>query len=164
MTTTKKTVRKRKNKGSRKLTAKESLFCREYLIDLNASKAAIRAGYSQKTAGIIGFENLKKPKIQNTIQELQNKRAERLDISSDWVLKSLVANYEVCTGKRKTSVNTEDGVVESIIDYNANGANKCLELVGRHLGMFNDKLDVKGEIRLSDLHDQMKQRQNEQIN
>lgn len=54
------------------LTDKQEKFCREYVIDLNATQAAIRAGYSEKTAGQIGFENLKKPEIENYINELQN--------------------------------------------------------------------------------------------
>lgn len=68
------------------LTDKQIFFCREYLIDLNATQAAIRAGYSQETAGSIGSENLTKPEIQDYIQDLKEKRSKRLEITSDKVL------------------------------------------------------------------------------
>ncbi len=55
----------------RKLTEKQKRFCEEYLVDLNATQAAIRAGYSKKSAYSIGEENLKKPKIRNYICELK---------------------------------------------------------------------------------------------
>jgi phage terminase small subunit len=70
-----------------KLTPKQECFCQEYLIDLNATQAAIRAGYSAKTAGVIGYEYLKKPQIQKCIQSLRDKRAEKLEITADQVLR-----------------------------------------------------------------------------
>ena len=69
-----------------KLTDKQELFCHEYLIDLNKSQAAIRAGYSEKTAGETGYENLKKPQIQERITELQAERAKQLNIDKDFVV------------------------------------------------------------------------------
>lgn len=72
------------------LTDKQEAFCREYLIDLNATQAAIRAGYSEKTANEQGSQNLAKLSIQNRIQELMNERNERLSIDADYVLKRLV--------------------------------------------------------------------------
>jgi len=71
------------------LTAKQRAFVREYLIDLNATQAAIRAGYSSDTAGAIGAENLKKPQIEAAISAAMNLRAERTDITADRVLKEL---------------------------------------------------------------------------
>lgn len=73
-----------------KLTPKQLQFCREYLIDFNATQSAIRAGYSEKTAYSIGVENLKKPEIQQEIERLQNERNQRLDVDADYVLKRLV--------------------------------------------------------------------------
>lgn len=73
------------------LTDKQAAFCREYLIDLNATQAAIRAGYSEKTAKDIAAENLAKPNIQNRIQQLINSRNERMDVDADYVLKRLVS-------------------------------------------------------------------------
>ncbi|KHJ66595.1 terminase [Pantoea rodasii] len=72
------------------LTEKQDMFCREYLFDLNASQAAIRAGYSPKTANRIGSENLSKPDIAKRIIELKSARNERVDINADYVLRRLV--------------------------------------------------------------------------
>lgn len=102
-----------------KLTEKQRRFCEEYLIDLNATQAALRAGYSQRTAYSIGDENLKKPEIQNYLKGLMNKRSERTGVTADTVLKELekiaLADVEV-SGKEKM---------------------KALELLGKHLGMFS---------------------------
>ncbi len=76
-------------KKSAKLTNKQRLFIAEYLIDLNATQAAIRAGYSKKTAYSIGQENLKKPEIAQLIQTQFHKRGEKTDITADKVLKEL---------------------------------------------------------------------------
>lgn len=69
-----------------KLTPKQALFIQEYLIDLNATQAAIRAGYAKKTAGVIGFENLTKPEIVQALAEAQQKRAEKIGITQQMVL------------------------------------------------------------------------------
>lgn len=71
------------------LTPKQRAFVREYLIDLNATQAAIRAGYSMKTARQIGEENLSKPDIRAAIDAAMNLRAERTDITADRVLREL---------------------------------------------------------------------------
>ena len=69
-----------------KLNSKQERFCEEYLVDLNRTQAAIRAGYSEKTAGSIGSENLQKPEIESYIQVLMDKRSERTEITADRVL------------------------------------------------------------------------------
>lgn len=69
------------------LTARQSRFVDEYLVDLNATQAAIRAGYSKKTAGRTAHENLKKPEIERAIHERMHKRAKRTEITADMVLK-----------------------------------------------------------------------------
>lgn len=71
------------------LTDKQRRFVGEYLVDLNATQAAIRAGYSQKTAASIGEENLRKPDIANAVQEAQAVRAKRTEITQDMVLREL---------------------------------------------------------------------------
>lgn len=101
-----------------KLTEKQKRFCEEYLIDLNATQAALRAGYSKRTAYSIGDENLKKPEIQNYLSELMKKRSERTGIKADDVineLKSVAFTETNITGKEKV---------------------KALELLGKHLGLF----------------------------
>lgn len=71
------------------LTDKQRRFVDEYLVDLNATQAAIRAGYSKKTAGQIGDENLKKPQIAQAVQEAQAVRSKRTEITQDMVLREL---------------------------------------------------------------------------
>jgi phage terminase small subunit len=72
------------------LTNKQRRFVEEYLIDLNATQAAIRAGYSKKTARQIGEENLSKPDIAKAVQEAQAKRSERTEVDVDYVVKRMV--------------------------------------------------------------------------
>jgi len=72
-----------------KLTEKQKRFVDEYLIDLNATQAAIRAGYSEGSAGTIGSENLQKPEIASRVNKAIAKRSKRVEISADRVLKEL---------------------------------------------------------------------------
>lgn len=72
-----------------KLTPKQQRFVQEYLIDFNATQAAIRAGYSQKTAQVIGAENIKKPMVAAEIQRLGGKTAAKLDMSREWIMQEL---------------------------------------------------------------------------
>ena len=72
--------------AEKKLTPKQKRFVDEYLIDLNATQAAIRAGYSKKTAYSMGQENLKKPEIKRAIQKAMQKQQERTEITQDRVL------------------------------------------------------------------------------
>lgn len=115
-----------------KLTAKQERFCIEYIIDLNATQAAIRAGYSKKTANRIASENLSKLDIQRKIQELQQERSERTEITQDKVLKELagIGFAPITKGRIRAADKT-----------------KALELLGRHLGMFTDKLQIEGDIK-----------------
>lgn len=88
-TTPKKAPKPEKEEKEVKLTNKQTLFIEEYLIDLNATQAAIRAGYSEHTAGAIGKENLQKPQISKLIQEAMDKRSDKLEITRDRVLQEL---------------------------------------------------------------------------
>jgi len=72
-----------------KLTPKQELFCREYLIDLNATQAAIRAGYSEKTANRIASQLLSKLDIQEFLQEARDERNESVKTDSEYVLRRL---------------------------------------------------------------------------
>ena len=65
------------------LSDKQKRFCKEYVVDFNATRAAIAAGYSKRTARSVGWENLTKPDIQNYIQSLQSSQLERLEINAD---------------------------------------------------------------------------------
>lgn len=74
---------------TRALTAKQARFVEEYLIDLSATQAAVRAGYSARTAASIGNENLRKPEISVAIAEAQKARSVRTGITADRVLQEL---------------------------------------------------------------------------
>lgn len=99
-----------------KLTAKQEMFCHEYLIDLNATQAAIRAGYSKKTAYIIGHENLRKPKISEFITKAKAKRIEKVTIDANWVLEKAVNLHDKCIAAKDNS-----------------NAARSLEIVGKHV-------------------------------
>ncbi len=71
------------------MTDKQKKFCDEYLIDLNATQAAIRAGYSEKTAYSIGDENLRKPELQEYIQKRQKEGQERAEITRGDIIDQL---------------------------------------------------------------------------
>ena len=88
---TKKTKNGNENKKKNILTPKQQKFCDEYLIDCNATQAAIRAGYSIKTAGVIGDENLKKPKIRAYIDKRMAEKESELIATQDEVLKYLTS-------------------------------------------------------------------------
>lgn len=96
-----------------RLTAKQKRFCDEYLIDCNATQAAIRAGYSRKTAGAIGYENLEKPQIKEYIDE-QLKRIENDNIADTKEVMEYLTN--VMRGKSRSSVLSMcgDGMQEII--------------------------------------------------
>lgn len=125
------------------LTAKQAAFVAEYLIDLNATQAAIRAGYSEKAAKAIGAENLTKPDVQEAIKEAMQARAERTEITQDKVLKDV----EAIKRDAMRSKIGKDGTEEMI---NHTAALKACELQGRHLKMWNDKLDITANVSIAD--------------
>lgn len=133
-----------------KLTDKQEQFCQEYLIDLNATQAAIRAGYSEKTSGQIGEQNLKKLEIQSRLKELQSARSERTEITQDYVLKTIVDTVERCKQAEPVMIK-EDGVwVESgEYKFDANAVLKGAELLGKHLAMWTDKMKVEGDLNIN---------------
>lgn len=101
------------------LTAKQSRFIEEYLIDLNATQAAIRAGYSKNTATTQGYENLTKPHIRERVEAGLKQRALELNLNAKWVVKELLGIYERSMDANKM-----------------HSALRALELIGKHLGMF----------------------------
>lgn len=122
----------------RPLTPKQIAFCDEYLLDLNASKAAVRAGFSAKTASRIGPELLGKPWVQKRINDLVAKRSKRVQLSTDQVLEDL----EIIKRHAMSMSENEDG---RTIMVNATAALKALELEGKHLKMFTDKVENTGQ-------------------
>lgn len=96
-----------------RLSPKQEMFCREYLIDLNATQAAIRAGYSPKTAGVQAEALLKKPDIGKYVDELKKARAVKVQVNSEDVLRELVklANSDV------REVFNEDGSLKPMSEW-----------------------------------------------
>jgi len=96
-----------------KLTAKQQKFCREYLVDLNATQAAIRAGYSEKTAYAIGSENLKKPEIVEALIELREELAQRPDIATP---EEVLAGYTRDIRFDPRKLYDESGILKDVKD------------------------------------------------
>lgn len=125
--------------ASVKLTAKQEKFCEEYMIDMNATQAAVRAGYSEKTAHAIGAENLTKPLIAQRIITLRETQSKRTELDADYVLSRLKKVYERCMQEEAVII---DGEEVGEFKFEHSGANKSLELLGRHLQLFTDKLSI----------------------
>ncbi len=136
----------------KKLTDRQERFCREYIIDYNATDAAIRAGYSEKTARSIGSENLTKPDILARVRELQTEQAERLCINADWVVMQLVEVYNRCMQHKPVYEWRNGGLVETgEYAFDSKGALNALEMIGKHLAMFNNDKSKKNEDTLKKL-------------
>jgi len=113
----------------RTLNPRQELFIQEYLIDLNATQAAIRAGYSKRTAQRTGSENLSKPLISAAIQAALQERMERIQINSDWVLREQVRVYHRLMGD--IPVLDADGNPTDVYKFDAFGALRALENIGK---------------------------------
>lgn len=184
------------------LTAKQKRFCDEYLIDLNATQAAIRAGYSEKTAYRTGADNLRKPQIEEYIAKRQKELSRSTEITQERVIKELAliafsnnADYahvvekklQVEAGGTLVDVLDKDGnpvmyrTVEpvlteelteeqkralAVIKKGRDGLEvkscdkvKALELLGKHLGIFTDKIEANvNDTTRSELQELLAQR------
>ena len=109
-----------------KLTPKQAAFVHEYLIDLNATQAAIRAGYSKKTANRIATENLSKPVIQEALREAREAREKRSMITVEWVLAQIASIAQDEEAQQRDRL-------------------KALELLGKHLGMWERREDTESQ-------------------
>lgn len=160
--------------GKDTFTAKQRAFIQEYLVDLNGTQAAIRAGYKAKTAAQIATENLKKPNIQRAIQKAMDERAERTKVTQDRIIFELAklafANMKdfatwgpggikiknsnelsaidtACVAELSETVTEHGGTVR----FKLHDKKQALELLGRHLKLFTDKLDLSIDDGLADL-------------
>jgi len=161
------------------LTPKQQRFVDEYLIDLNATQAAMRAGYSVKTAEKIGSENLKKPEIAAAIEQHRVDRSEKTNINAAWVLQRLAIEadadiadlYDETTGSLLpvhswpliwrqgliNGVDVEELMVEgvkigTVSKIKISDRLRRLELIGKHIGVnaFQDQVNVTGLDKLAD--------------
>lgn len=152
------------------LNNKQLRFCEEYIIDLNATQAAIRAGYSVKSARQIGEQNLSKLYIKEKVKELIDERAKRTEITADKVLQELrhiafddIKNYLSFTtdkfGNVSISVKDSEEIdTRSIseISYSKKdgfkfklyGKDSALVNLGKHLGLFKDKVEVDADVNI----------------
>lgn len=115
----------------RGLTPKQAAFVREYLVDLNARQAAIRAGYSAKTADAIAHETLSKPEVRAAIEAGKAARAQAVAVTAETVLRGLLAEATADDGPQCKGARV-----------------KAWELLGKHLGMMTErsKVEVSGDV------------------
>lgn len=151
------------------MTKKQKLFVEEYLIDLNATQAAIRAGYSPDTAKAIGSENLTKPDIRAHIDKAMAERSKRTGVNADRVVMELakiafinamdVIDTKTATVKadalpedtaaiQSVKVKTSSSENSEMVEREIKMADKikALELLGKHLGMFKDRVELSGSV------------------
>lgn len=150
-----------------KLTDKQRLFIQEYLVDLNGAQAAIRAGYSKRTANRLASENLRKPHIQAALEKAMKERESRLEVTQDMVLRQLakIAFHDIKDvvmwgedGRVKIkAADKVDGTVLQEVSESVNESGwtkkvklndrmKALELLGKHLGMFTDNVNLNANV------------------
>lgn len=116
------------------LNEKQKQFCEEYIIDLNGTQAAIRAGYSVKTANEQAAQLLAKLSIQKYICELKNKRSERVRYSQDELMRDILEVKNRCM--QAIPVLDKEGNETGIWKFDSNGANKALDMLAKHVGFY----------------------------
>ncbi len=156
------------------LTDKQQRFVDEYLVDLNATQAAVRAGYSAKTANEQGARLLANVSVQNAIRERQAARSARTEVTQDWVLR----RYAMIAGVDKRQFFYDDGSLKPVSEWTEEMAaavggfdvvesggegvpvvlkrlkfldgKAALDSIARHLGMFNDKVKLDVDVSLAE--------------
>ncbi len=116
------------------LNEKQKQFCEEYIIDLNGTQAAIRAGYSKKTANEQAAQLLAKLSIQEYIQKIKNKRSERVKYSQDELMRDILEVKNRCM--QANPVLDKEGNETGIWKFDSNGANKALDMLAKHVGFY----------------------------
>lgn len=130
------------------LNDRQKLFCLEYLKDLNATRAATRAGYTKKTARQVGSKLLTNLDIAAECERLFKIRQKVVDTSQEQILEDIITVKQRCMQEvaPKLEKDPDGNWIESgEFKFDATAALKACELAGRHLGMFDDKLRVKVE-------------------
>lgn len=129
-----------------KLTPKQQRFVSEYLKTGNATEAAKRAGYSEKTAFRIGAENLQKPAIARAIERAQDRRNDRLELEEDFELKKAIEIMRMCMepehvyGFDGKPMMDRDG--NYVMQFDSKGANTALQTIAKLRGKFVQKVQV----------------------
>ena len=131
------------------LSAKQERFCREYILDYNGTQAAKRAGYSEKSAYSQAGRLLKNAEILARVRELQHEQVERLSVSADYVVLKLMETREKCM--EPVPVLDSNGNQTGEYTFDSKGALRALELLGRHLGMFDDRLKITAKMNTGKL-------------
>ncbi|WP_276133056.1 terminase small subunit [Polluticoccus soli] len=140
--------------GNDGLTEKQELFCQEYLVDLNQTKAYQRAfdvaniGTAAAEASRLVTRNLK---VSARIKQLMNERVERISLNQDWVLLRLqqISDRSMqCEPVMKWSHEEKRIIATGEYVFDSNGANRSTELIGKHMGMFKEKLEVDTNINV----------------
>ena len=136
-----------------KMTAKQQRFCDEYLIDLNATQAAIRAGYSKKTARVMAAENLTKPNIKEYIEKRMEEKEKELIADQDEVLRYLTS---VLRGQSQSTEIVVEGIGEGCSEARTimkepseKDRLKAAELLGKRYGLYTDKIDAEVDTELN---------------
>lgn len=127
-----------KKKGTKAGPSRDR-FVEEYLVDLNATQAAIRAGYSPKTARSQGARLLADANVAAAIAKAKAARAERVALDQDYVLDLLHEIAEKCRGNKKVTI-TRKGKDVAVRIFDQAGANKAADLLGKHFGMFVERI------------------------
>lgn len=132
-----------------KLTERQQMFVDEYLIDLNGTQAAIRAGYNPKSARTVASQLLAKSNILARVDARRLELSEATKVNQEWVLNRLIEISNKCVQavpvmefdpvakemRQKKALN-DKGEEVGVFMFDSNGANKATELIGKHLGFF----------------------------
>ncbi len=164
------------------LTPKQAQFCKEYIVDLNATQAYIRAGYSARSAEVESFKALRIPKIKAEIQRLMEIRSKKVELTAESVLEEIkkVAFLDIREGfnddgtmkqpkdwsddfaKGVTSLKARiekvagsDDEFAEIKELRTNDKLRALELCGKHLKLFTDKVEHSGEINVNTIMERL---------
>jgi phage terminase small subunit len=134
-----------------KLTDKQRRFVDEYLIDLNAGQAAIRAGYAPSSARQHACRLLAREEVKRMVSEAMKRQQARTELTADEVIGDLRELRDICMGRKPLKVmtivkNAREGTAEPVevegAMFEPAAANKALEMLGKHLQLFTEKMDV----------------------
>lgn len=132
------------------LNIKQRTFVLEYLKDMNATQAAIRAGYAKKTAYSQGQRLLKHVDIARVLQVARDERAKETKTDAKWVIEQLEKVHNRCMQIDPVMGKVDGEWKETgLFKFDSTGAIKSLELIGKHHGMFTEKVKHEGEVTIN---------------